>query len=90
MELPASEIEFWREYYEIFDFPEERQDFQFAKLLEMLNTMAQHKYFKKAMSWRDFMPTYLGKVEKTKAEKLRDAKAFRAHYKQIQEMKNGY
>lgn len=56
MNLPASEIQFWQEYYAIFPFPQDRKDIQTALLAAVIyNTSG----VKKAKNLEDFLPDYL-------------------------------
>lgn len=60
MELPASEINFWREYYSIFPFPQERADARTALLAQTITNMSG-RMIKDAylMKVEDFLPDYL-------------------------------
>jgi len=59
MNLPASEIGFWREYYSIYPFPQEREDIRNASLLTMYYNSHVGKNAKQ-VSLDDFIPDYLG------------------------------
>lgn len=66
MELPASEIEFWRAYYEIYPFPQERADARFAMLAQVISNMSgrtlKDNHLRKL---EDFLPNYLPVVVST-------------------------
>ena len=60
MELPASEIEFWRVYYDIFPFPQEREDARTALLAEVISNMSGRTLKEAHLAKvEDFMPAYL-------------------------------
>lgn len=59
MELPASEVEFWKSYYSIFPLPQERTDQWMAMALSTIyNTSG--KTFKNIIKPDVFLPDYLG------------------------------
>ena len=90
MELPASEIEYWKDYYNIFPFPQERDDARAARLLEMMNLAAQGKAYKDA-KFKDFLPDYLGDTSQQKSLKQQaDAdKAFASKLMEMQALAKG-
>jgi hypothetical protein len=57
--LPASEIAGWMEYFTIYPFAEDREDFRMARILEMLNNSVQGLGFR-GKTWEFFLPDYLG------------------------------
>ena len=59
MELPASEIEFWRTYYSVFPFPEERADARAAMIAQTISNM-KGRFLKdnQLLSLDDFLPKY--------------------------------
>ena len=62
MELPASEIMFWKEYYDIFPFPQERDDLRTALLAERITNMISIQTAgrnARMLDMDDFMPKYL-------------------------------
>jgi len=60
MELPASEIEYWRAYYEVYPFPQERADARTALLAQTISNMSG-RMIKEThlMKLKDFLPHYL-------------------------------
>lgn len=67
MDLPASEIEYWRNYYSIYPFPQDREDARTALLAERITNMlgmliAQNggKKNYKSISIEKFFFDYLG------------------------------
>jgi hypothetical protein len=96
MDLPASEIEFWRMYYAIYPFPQERQDKGFAMLAATITNviglmLAKGKALRSAVSEKIFMPDYLGTVTtetpapvKSPAEQRAEFAAFTAKYRSIE------
>lgn len=72
MELPASEIEFWRDYYQIFPFPQERADARTALLAQTISNMSgrmlKDMYLTRV---QDFLPDYL--EERDLSKKSREA-----------------
>lgn len=76
--MPASEINGWREYFSIYPFTQEREDFRIAMLAELVNNSVQMKYFK-GKSYKDFLPDYLGEFapkEKTEEQKEAEERAY--------------
>lgn len=61
MALPASEIEFWRDYYSIFPFPQERADARAALIAQTITNMSGKMLrdnYRAEMT--EFLPDYLG------------------------------
>lgn len=58
MELPASEIEFWKAYYSIYPLPAERDDMR-AALLAAVIANVSGKTLKKSLPENAFLPDYL-------------------------------
>jgi len=56
LDLPASEIEYWREFYSIFPFPQDRQEIQTALLATVIANTSGN--VKKAKKIEDFLPDY--------------------------------
>ncbi len=56
--MPASEIVGWMEYFSIYPFTPDREDFRTARLCEMINLNTQMLGFKDKSS-EFFMPDYL-------------------------------
>lgn len=48
----------WEEYFRIYPFTQDREDFRNARLLEAINNHVQGKGFKDK-DWRYFIPDYL-------------------------------
>lgn len=61
MELPASEIEFWRAYYSIFPFPQERYDIGVASIEAALYNVNRQKKTDKVWKVTDLLPQYIKK-----------------------------
>lgn len=78
MDLPASEIMLWKEYYNIFPFPQERDD-QRAAVLATTVANVSGKTLKKSIEIDTFMPDYLGEkdpVEKSLREQEEEDRRF--------------
>jgi hypothetical protein len=60
--LPASEIVDWMEYYGIFPFPQDREDFRMARICEAINQTAKGLAMQQG-SWKFFMPDYLRELD---------------------------
>lgn len=77
MKLPASEINYWREYYSIFPLPQEREDARTALLAQVISNMSgrmlRDMYLRKI---GDFLPDYLDGRKMTEAELIDAEKAF--------------
>lgn len=81
MALPASEIMFWRDYYDIFPFPQEREDLRTALLAERITNMISIQIAgSKAHMLKidDFLPNYLNDTVSTMslAKQIEADKAF--------------
>mgnify|MGYP001618841512 CR=1 FL=1 len=77
-ELPASEINGWRDYFNIYPFTQDREDFRMARICEMLNLATQHLGYKDK-NFTFFMPEYLDYTptpKRTEEEKLADERAY--------------
>lgn len=59
MALPASEIVGWMEYFTIYPFTQDREDYRMARILEMINNATQNLGFRNK-TWEFFLPDYLG------------------------------
>jgi hypothetical protein len=78
MQLPASEINFWRAYYTIYPFPQERADARAAMIAQTISRMSG-KMLKDGYEpkIKDYLPDYLGKpVEKSEEQKMAEEKAY--------------
>lgn len=60
MELPASEINFWRAFYSVYPFPQERADARTALLAQTIANMSG-KVLKDGFERKleDYLPDYL-------------------------------
>jgi len=58
MELPASEINFWKSYYSLYPFPQERDDQRTALLATVISNMSGLT-LKHSIDMNIFMPDYL-------------------------------
>jgi hypothetical protein len=80
MSLPASEIEFWRAYYSIYPFPQEREDVRTALLAQTIANMSGRTIkdgFERKIE--HFLPDYLNErnlINRTEAEQIKAEKAF--------------
>lgn len=90
MELPASEIAFWKEYYSIFPLPQLRADIRMAKLAELINNVPQNLAYKNK-SLLFFMPRYLEQEAEAmnEEEQIRAEKDFAARYTQAMNRAKG-
>lgn len=80
MELPASEIAFWKSYYSIFPLPQEREDQRFAKLISF-STYMNGRTLKQPIPMEILLPDYLGErnsTEKSLEQQSREFKEFKA------------
>lgn len=59
LELPASELSAWENYFDIYPFTQDREDFRMSRILEMLNINTQGLGYKNKQ-WDFFIPDYLG------------------------------
>lgn len=60
MQLPASEINYWRDYYNIYPFPQEREDARTALLAQTISNMSGRMLkdgFERKLE--EFLPDYL-------------------------------
>jgi hypothetical protein len=70
LELPASEIEFWRAYYSIFPFPQERADARAALIAQTIANMSGRMLKDIHLrSLEDFLPDYIDTVSTQKSLK---------------------
>lgn len=60
MELPASEIVFWQEYFDIYPFTQEREDARAALIAQTVTNM-QGRYVENPQSIDKFMPNFHSK-----------------------------
>lgn len=90
MELPVSEIEFWREYYSMFPFPQDREDSRIALLAQTISNMSGRSLKDSALrKIEDFLPDYLGTrkitiVEKSLEQQRLEKEEFKKKLKQFQ------
>jgi hypothetical protein len=87
MELPASEIEFWRAYYSIFPFPQERADERTALLAQTISNMSgrtiKENYLLKL---KDFLPHYVDDTASKRNTLEQQAEADKAFASKLMEM----
>ena len=88
MELPASEVEYWKAYYSIFPLPQERDDQRTALLATIISNMSGLT-LKHSIDMNTFMPDYLQESpapirEKTLQEQKRDWDDFKARLRVAQ------
>lgn len=76
--LPATELAGWQEYYNIYPFPQEREDVRNAMLLDALNKSVQWLYSKEAKDFTYFLPDYLGERDLNKQSEARQIEAEKA------------
>lgn len=84
MALPASELAGWMEYFGIYPFTQDREDFRTARILEMLNNSVQNLGFR-GKTWEFFLPDYLGirdRVAETEQEQINAERVFAQKYQE--------
>jgi hypothetical protein len=88
MDLPASEIEYWKAYYSIFPFPEARAEAQVALLAATISNMSG-KSLKRPIDMERFLPKYL-KTEPAFVTKSieEQQKEFQSFKKKLEGMKD--
>lgn len=84
MALPASEIVGWMEYFKVYPFTQDREDFRMARILEMINNSTQSMGFKNK-TWDFFLPDYLGMIDKAAIAEQEQIDAERAFVHRYQE-----
>ena len=73
MELPATEIMGWMEYFEIYPFTQDREDARVALLAQTIANMSG-KSLKKTMDIGMFIPNWLNDTESTTQRTLEQQK----------------
>lgn len=74
LDLPASELLGWENYFSIYPFTQDREDYRMARIIEMINLSTQNMGYRNK-NFLYFMPDYL--VEpKSEEQKLDEERRF--------------
>lgn len=85
MELPASEIVFWEEYFNIYPFTQDREDARTAQVAQTVTNM-QGRFAKNPLPLSYFLPDFYDekKDNYTIEEQTQRALAFREKMQRLQ------